>query len=169
MARIRKSSAASFPPRAGAKPPSSPTPVESPLSFSNRLSVWKISTPIRRASPKLPAPAGTSMNSWMSRPLSACAPPLTTFMSGTGRRRAPEGAGVEPDLDLHGRVAARVEHLARVKRLDVGHGSGPRLPLPSGERVVEVRAPLTLPSPLWGQGDEKFPRTAHGVELGHGS
>ena len=36
-----------------------------------------------------PRPSGTSMNSWMSSPLSAWAPPLSTFMNGTGRRRAP--------------------------------------------------------------------------------
>src|SRR6266542_2964173 len=90
-----------------------------------------------------------------------------------GDQRADEGAGFEPDLDLHGGVAAGVEHLARVKRLDVGHGSGPRLPLRSrervGVRVVEVGAPLTPPSPRRGEGDAEFPRTAHGVELGHGS
>ncbi len=33
-------------------------------------------------------PAGTIMNSWISRPLSACAPPLMTFISGVGRTRA---------------------------------------------------------------------------------
>ncbi len=51
--------------------------------------MWKISAPVRSASVKLPAPAGTTMNSWMSRPLSACAPPLRTFMNGTGSTRAP--------------------------------------------------------------------------------
>ena len=30
------------------------------------------------------APSGTIMNSWKSTLLSACAPPFTTFMSGTG-------------------------------------------------------------------------------------
>jgi hypothetical protein len=34
-------------------------------------------------------PAGMIMNSWMSRLLSACAPPLTTFIIGTGSVRAP--------------------------------------------------------------------------------
>ena len=36
-----------------------------------------------------PKPAGTSMNSWMSRGLSACAPPFTTFIIGTGSVTAP--------------------------------------------------------------------------------
>ena len=75
--------------RAGANPPSSPTPVARPFSLSRPFSVWKISAPIRIAVEKLSAPAGTSMNSWKSRPLSAWAPPLSTLMSGTGMSRLP--------------------------------------------------------------------------------
>ena len=43
-----------------------------------------VSAPIRSASEKLSAPAGTSMNSWKSSEFWAWAPPLTTFISGTG-------------------------------------------------------------------------------------
>ena len=50
---------------------------------------WKISAPMRRASEKLSAPVGRSMNSWMSMGLSACAPPLMMFIIGSGRTRAP--------------------------------------------------------------------------------
>ena len=73
--------------------------------------MWKISTPMRSASLKLPAPAGTIMNSWMSRPLSAWTPPLSTFISGTGRIRAPGPAEVlvERQARLVGRGARRGE------------------------------------------------------------
>ena len=40
--------------------------------------------PTRRHSEKLAAPAGTTMNSWKSTELSAWAPPLRTFIIGTG-------------------------------------------------------------------------------------
>ena len=42
----------------GANPPSSPTPVESPLDLRIPLSVWKTSTPARRASAKVAKPDG---------------------------------------------------------------------------------------------------------------
>ena len=48
------------------------------------FSAWKTSAPIRRHSEKLEAPAGTTMNSWKSTELSAWAPPLRTFIIGTG-------------------------------------------------------------------------------------
>ena len=43
---------------------------------------------MRSASLKRVAPTGTTMNSWKSTELSACAPPLSTFIIGTGRIRA---------------------------------------------------------------------------------
>ncbi len=70
--------------RSGAKPPSSPTPVESPRSSSSFFSSWYVSAAIRSASAKLSAPAGTTMNSCRSIELSACTPPLITFSIGTG-------------------------------------------------------------------------------------
>ena len=82
------SSASAFEPRSGANPPSSPTAVASPRSCSVRLSAWKTSVPTRSPSEKLSAPAGTTMNSWKSTRLSACAPPFITFIIGTGRVRA---------------------------------------------------------------------------------
>src|SRR5665811_2317859 len=40
---------------------------------------------MRRASEKRLAPTGTIMNSWMSRPLSACRPPLRMLNMGVGK------------------------------------------------------------------------------------
>src|SRR3954453_2391885 len=77
-------SASSLEPRSGAKPPSSPPPVPSPRSPSVFFSAWKTSAPVRSASWKLGAPTGTTMNSWKSTSLSAWAPPLSTFIIGTG-------------------------------------------------------------------------------------
>ena len=48
------------------------------------FSAWNTSAPQRSASRKLGAPTGTIMNSCRSRLLSACAPPLITFIIGTG-------------------------------------------------------------------------------------
>ena len=53
MARMTTSSAASFDGSIGAKPPSSPTAVESPFLVSTFLSAWKTSTPMRSASAKV--------------------------------------------------------------------------------------------------------------------
>jgi hypothetical protein len=58
--------------------------VPRPASWSVFLSAWNVSAPIRRASEKEGAPTGTIMNSWKSTLLSACAPPLRTFIIGTG-------------------------------------------------------------------------------------
>ena len=76
--------ASSFVARLGAKPPSSPTAVDSPRSCSSFFNVWYVSVPHRRASEKLGAPTGMTMNSWKSMELSACTPPLRTFIIGTG-------------------------------------------------------------------------------------
>ena len=87
---MMSSSAAAFEGRFGANPPSSPTVVDSPLASSSFLSEWKTSAPQRSASRKLWALIGTIMNSCTSRLLFACAPPLTTFIIGTGICIAPE-------------------------------------------------------------------------------
>ena len=84
MPRISAFSAASFEARSGAKPPSSPTAVDRPSSCSVRFSAWKTSAPMRSPSAKVARPTGTIMNSWKSTLLSACAPPLSTFIIGTG-------------------------------------------------------------------------------------
>ena len=52
---------------------------------------------MRSPSEKLGAPAGTTMNSWRSTELSAWAPPLITFIIGTGStvacsREAPQSS-----------------------------------------------------------------------------
>ena len=83
-----KPSASSADFRLGAKPPSSPTLVLCPASCSALLSWAKISEPMRTASAMVPAATGWIMNSWMSIGLSACLPPLTMFIIGTGSVRA---------------------------------------------------------------------------------
>jgi hypothetical protein len=88
MAFITKPKAASVEARFGAKPPSSPTLVLWPASFSFFFSAWKISEPMRTASAPVAAPTGMIMNSWMSMGLSACAPPLMMFIIGTGSSEA---------------------------------------------------------------------------------
>ena len=84
MPSISACSAASLDSRSGAKPPSSPTAVPRPRLPSVFLSAWKTSAPVRRPSANDGAPTGTIMNSWKSTELSACAPPLSTFIIGTG-------------------------------------------------------------------------------------
>ena len=85
MASTRMRTASSLLGRSGAKPPSSPTAVDRPRSWSSFFSTWYVSVPQRSASPKLGAPIGTIMNSCRSMLLSAWTPPLTTFIIGTGR------------------------------------------------------------------------------------
>ncbi len=87
-AATTKSRASSAVLSAGAKPPSSPTPVECPAASRSPRRVWKISDPIRTASANVSAPIGAIMNSWKSSGLSAWAPPLTMFIIGTGSSRA---------------------------------------------------------------------------------
>ena len=48
------------------------------------MRTWYVSVPQRNASEKLGAPTGMTMNSCMSMELSACTPPLITFIIGTG-------------------------------------------------------------------------------------
>jgi enolase len=69
----------------GAKPPSSPTLVLWPPSLRSDFKTWKTSEPMRTASAMLGADTGMIMNSWKSIGLSACTPPLTMFIIGTGR------------------------------------------------------------------------------------
>ena len=83
-----RSSASRVEESAGAKPPSSPTAVERLRSASSRFSAMKISEPQRTASAIEPAPTGMIMNSCTSMGLSACWPPLTMFIMGTGSTRA---------------------------------------------------------------------------------
>ena len=84
MPSISADSASSLEPKSGAKPPSSPTAVPRPRSPSVFFSAWNTSAPVRSASENVGAPQGTTMNSWKSTLLSAWAPPLSTFIIGTG-------------------------------------------------------------------------------------
>ena len=109
MPATSASSAAGLESRSGAKPPSSPTAVERPCSCSHFFRAWKISVPVRSASAKLGAPTGTIMNSWKSTLLSAWAPPLSTFIIGTGQHVGLGTAQVAP------------QRLAGVGRSGLGH------------------------------------------------
>ena len=62
--------------------------VDSPCDLSSALSAWNTSAPIRTASAIVSADTGITMNSWTSTALSACSPPLTMFIMGTGSTRA---------------------------------------------------------------------------------
>ena len=73
--------------RARSRPRRRP-PCRARASCSVFFSAWKTSAPMRSASANDGAPTGTTMNSWKSTVLSACAPPLSTFIIGTGSTRA---------------------------------------------------------------------------------
>ena len=88
MASMMKRSAASFDSRSGANPPSSPTAVLSPCLCRIDFSAWNVSAPICTACASEEAPKGMIMNSWKSRLLAACAPPLMMFIMGIGNVRA---------------------------------------------------------------------------------
>ena len=80
-----------------------------PASFRAFLRLWKISAPMRRLSENVSAPTGMTMNSWTSIALSACAPPLMTFIMGRGSTQAPNAAHVTPERQAHvvrGRLGA---------------------------------------------------------------
>ena len=79
-----ESSASSVPFSAGAKPPSSPTAVERPRSWSTFFRLWNTSAPMRRPSLSDGAPTGRIMNSWNAIGASECEPPLMMFIIGTG-------------------------------------------------------------------------------------
>ena len=83
-----RATASSLPARSGAKPPSSPIPVDLPRALSSPRRAWKVSTPIRSASANDGALWGAILNSWKSTVLSAWRPPLMTFRHGTGRTAA---------------------------------------------------------------------------------
>ena len=147
--------------------------VPRPRSFSVPLSAWKISAPIRSASEKLGAPAGTTMNSWKSTELSAWAPPLSTFIIGTGStvgrvaRVAVElgDVGVErhPGLgrgraggrqrDAEDRVGAEPRLVRRPVELASGCGRSPpgrsaRAPDQRLRRSSSLTFATALPTPL---------------------
>ena len=68
----------------GAKPPSSPTAVDKPLSCKIDFKLWKISVPFLNESEKDSALTGIIINSWKAIGASECEPPLITFIIGTG-------------------------------------------------------------------------------------
>ena len=82
-ASIRSSNTSNASATSGAKPPSSPTVTANPFLVSISFNEWNTSVPIRSASRKLDAPAGTIIYSWKSLP-TACLPPFIIFIIGTG-------------------------------------------------------------------------------------
>ena len=76
--------AASLVARVGAKPPSSPWPIEWPSSCRSVRSAQNTSEPARTASANA-TPTGATMNSWKSVRSTACLPPLRMLKNGTGR------------------------------------------------------------------------------------
>src|SRR5258708_2955130 len=90
-----------------------------PLPSISFLSAWKISAPQRSASRKDCAPTGTIIISCMSSRLLACAPPLITFIIGTGIPIAlhPPDAGA---AEVAGERQARF----LCRRLRHRHGNG---------------------------------------------
>ena len=106
---MMKSSASRAEARLGANPPSSPTAVDRPASCSPFFSVWKISAPQRRASAKVGAPTGITMNSWKSIGLSACAPPFRMFIIGTGRVAGRDAADIAVERQA-ARLGGRLGH-----------------------------------------------------------
>ena len=109
---------------------------------------------IRACSPaSMPSISGAIVSTtfWTARrtPLPVVAPGiviaeldgLALARRGAGwHERAPERARREPDLDLDGGVATRVENLARVNVLDLGHRSGPALEDEASERADRLGA-----------------------------
>ena len=78
---------------------------------------------MRSPSEKEGAPTGTIMNSWKSTLLSAWAPPLSTFIIGTGRtwrRLAAEVAPQRLALLRGGRVCRRQRHAEDGVRAEAG-------------------------------------------------
>ena len=85
--------------RSGAKPPSSPTPVESPRPCEHLLErVVHLGADPQRLGER-PAPTGTTMNSCRSIEFVACAPPLITFIIGTGSVARAVAAEVAEERD----------------------------------------------------------------------
>jgi hypothetical protein len=73
-------------PEIGREPASSPTAVDSPRSWRTDFKAIRLRADPHRLE-KLATPAGTTMNSCRSMVLSAWAPPLITFIIGTGKTR----------------------------------------------------------------------------------
>src|SRR5258708_7902873 len=143
--------------RFGAKPPSSPTLVLWPAALSWARRAWNTSAPTRAASAKLAAASGRIMNSRMAIGLSAWPPPLLLFILGPG---AAEGAALQPDIVLDGRIAPAVENLAASDIDDRGHAASLRFnaarsarPWPGGRAPSGFRAAPASASaaPCWGR------------------
>ena len=87
IASTSSRTASSFEARFGAKPPSSPTAVDSPRSCSTLLEhVVGLGAPAQRLADSDGAPTGMTMNSWKSTLLSACTPPLRRSSSAPAAR-----------------------------------------------------------------------------------
>ena len=88
-----------------------------PRSCRRPFSAWKISAPARSASGRVGAPTGTIMNSWRSTLLSAWAPPLSTFIIGTGSTRAASPPRVSGQSGTSGPRPPRVATASETPRI----------------------------------------------------
>ena len=79
---------------------------------------------MRRASRKVGAPTGMIMNSWKSMGLSACTPPLTMFIIGTGSKLRLGAADIAIKRQAR-RHRRRLGH--RQRNAQNGVGAQPRL------------------------------------------
>ena len=104
--------------------------------------MWNVSAPMRSASAKVEAPAGTTMNSWRSIEFWACTPPLMTFSIGTGRTCAVRAA--EPAVERDARVAAAAFAAASETPRIAFAPSRPLFGVPSSSMSAASRPALVL-------------------------
>ena len=109
------------------------------LSCRSAFSAWKNSAPQRSPSENDAAPTGITMNSCSSSSLSACAPPLITFIIGVGSTWAFGPAQVAPQ-----RRPAGVGGGARHRERGAQHGVGAQRRLVG--RAVELEQRVVDPA-----------------------
>src|SRR5581483_7782625 len=140
---------------------------------------------MRSACANDPAPTGMIMNSWKSTGLSACAPPLSTFIIGVGSSGAAAPASarhrerdaedrVRPEAALVGgsvELDQRAVEARLVGRLAAGHGGGD-LPVDVLDRAQHALAAERLAAVaqldrlmLAGRGARRHRRAAGGARL----
>ena len=176
------SSASSLESRSGAKPPSSPDRGRQPALVQRALErVEDLGAHPQALARSSARRTGTTMNSWKSTLLSACAPPFSTFIIGTGSTRARLAAEVAPQRQalLGGRGVGRGERHAedrvrpeprlvgRAVELDqravearlVGRVEAARRPRRSPRRRSQPRASTPLPAQARRRRAARSPRT----------
>ena len=125
--------------RFGAKPPSSPTPVDWPRALRIPRSAWKISAPACSASANEDAPTGIAMKSWKSTLVSAWAPPFKMFIIGTGSVKRSLSTGRrrgDRETSFGGSLGVRDGHRRAKQRVGAEAALGRRA-VERDERLVE--------------------------------